>query len=101
MLTGVPIIETIFVAPSIGAVPKEFNGETVLRLTAALGSIQTAIQTFRLGTGAVVHAVRSLDRDPVVRTIDLPSGTTDVRYDGALLVRLLRYFVGGSASAGP
>jgi len=56
---------------------------------------------FRLGTGAVVHAVRSLDRHPVVRTIDLSSGTTDVRYDGALLVRLLRYFVGGSASAGP
>jgi len=58
-------------------------------------------RTFRLGTKAVVHAVRSLDRDPVVRTIDLSSGSTDVRYDGALLVRLLRYFVGGSASAGP
>ncbi len=56
---------------------------------------------FRLGARAVTRAVSSLDRDPVLRTIDPPSGSVDVLYDGALLVRLLRYFVGGSASAGP
>jgi len=49
-------------------------------------------------TEAVLAA---LDQLPVTRSISLPETVATVHYDGALVVRLLRYMLAAGASSGP